>query len=73
MEVSAKTGTNIKEFFKQMAGVIAGTKKSKDEPTAKTKTTNDAQPARPAAPANNISLEGSKKAKQDRPKKKCEC
>jgi GTPase SAR1 family protein len=30
MEVSAKTGNNIKEFFKELACTIAGGKKSKD-------------------------------------------
>jgi hypothetical protein len=30
MEVSAKTGHNIKEFFRGLAGVIAGGKKPKD-------------------------------------------
>lgn len=29
MEVSAKTGHNIKEFFRELAFVIAGGKKSK--------------------------------------------
>jgi hypothetical protein len=53
MEVSAKTGSNIKEFFKEMACVIAGAKKTKDEPPAKT--TTAAQP-KPAAQSNNISL-----------------
>ena len=37
MEVSAKTGHNIKEFFKEMACVIAGGKKAKEEPAAATK------------------------------------
>ena len=32
MEVSAKTGHNIKEFFKELACVIAGGKKAKEEP-----------------------------------------
>ena len=54
-----------------MACVIAGTKKTKEQPAPKPKT-NDAQPARPA-PQNNISLQGAKGAKQQRPKKKCEC
>ena len=55
-----------------MACVIAGTKKTKEQPAPKTKANNDAQPARPV-PQNNISLEGAKGAKQQRPKKKCEC
>ena len=35
MEVSAKTGHNIKEFFRELAFVIAGGKKSKEEVTPK--------------------------------------
>lgn len=35
MEVSAKTGHNIKEFFRELAFVIAGGKKSKEEATVK--------------------------------------
>lgn len=31
MEVSAKTGNNIKEFFKELSYVIAGGNKKKDE------------------------------------------
>lgn len=31
MEVSAKTGSNIKEFFKELACIIAGGKKNKDD------------------------------------------
>ena len=74
MEVSAKTGSNIKEFFKEMACVIAGTKKSKEEPTPKPKNGNDAQPARPVqSNNNNISLEASKVKKDERKNKKCEC
>ena len=57
MEVSAKTGNNIKEFFKEMACVIAGTKKTKEESAPKPKNGNDAQPARPVQNNNNnISL-----------------
>ena len=37
MEVSAKTGHNIKEFFKELSYVIAGGNKKKDE-TISTKT-----------------------------------
>lgn len=71
MEVSAKTGSNIKEFFKEMACVIAGAKKTKDEPTPKTQTA--AQP-KPAAQSNNISLEAAGKGdKEGRKNKKCEC
>ena len=33
MEVSAKSGQNIKEFFKELAIVIAGGRKGKEEPT----------------------------------------
>ena len=74
MEVSAKTGSNIKEFFKEMACVIAGGKKSKDETTT-TKTANQAaQPKPAAAPATgNVSLGAASSGKEERKKKKCEC
>lgn len=36
MEVSAKTGANIKEFFKDLAYVTAVGKKSKEESTKAT-------------------------------------
>lgn len=57
-----------------MACVIAGTKKTKEEPSTKSKNTADTQPARPAPQNNNnISLQGAKAGKSDRQKKKCEC
>ena len=57
-----------------MACVIAGTKKTKEEPSNKSKNTADTQPARPAPQNNNnISLQGAKAGKSDRQKKKCEC
>jgi len=56
-----------------MACVIAGTKKAKDEPVTK-KDVNATQPSKPAAQANNISLDAASKAgKEERKKKKCEC
>ena len=33
MEVSAKTGANVKEFFKDLAFLTAGGKKSREEPS----------------------------------------
>jgi hypothetical protein len=46
MEVSAKTGSNIKEFFKELAYVISGggKKAAKEEPVAANKPTQG-QPA----------------------------
>lgn len=45
MEVSAKTGTNIKQFFKELACVIAGGgKKSKEQATKNAIPTNQAPP-----------------------------
>ena len=75
MEVSAKTGNNIKEFFKEMACVIAGGKKSKDEPAT---SKSSAQPAQPkAAPAQattgNVSLSANQTKEGGRKNKKCEC
>lgn len=35
MEVSAKTGNNIKQFFKDLSCQIAGCKKGKEEQTTK--------------------------------------
>jgi GTPase SAR1 family protein len=42
MEVSAKTGSNIKEFFKELACVIAGGKKSKEEQSSTKQSANPA-------------------------------
>ena len=79
MEVSAKTGQNIKEFFKEMACVIAGTKKSKEEPPKSNSNNKDqTQPARVAAPANNNNIKldaasvGGARDK-DGKKEKCKC
>ena len=79
MEVSAKTGQNIKEFFKEMACVIAGTKKSKEEPPKTNANNKDqTQPARVAAPANNNNIKldaasvGGARDK-DGKKEKCKC
>lgn len=77
MQVSAKTGHNIKQFFKQLACVIAGGKKTKQEPVAPT-----SKPANPAVSnqaraavnaSGNVSLPGALQGKQQRKKKKCEC
>ena len=71
MEVSAKTGTNIKEFFKEMACVIAGGKKSKDEPViSKKPSVEQSKPA--ASAAGTVSLSANQ-TKEERKKKKCEC
>jgi len=44
MEVSAKTGNGIKEFFKELACVIAGGKKTKDEVSTKQSIANPPPP-----------------------------
>ena len=60
MEVSAKTGHNIKEFFKELACVIAGGKKTKEEPAPKPVNsngkTNENRPPPSVAAGNNVSL-----------------
>ena len=74
MEVSAKTGSNIKEFFKELACVIAGGKKSKDEPATnngKTASGNVGNQARPPAATGTVSLPGAATGKEERKKKKC--
>ena len=44
MEVSAKTGHNIKEFFRELSYVVAGGKKTKEEPTPKQAASNNNPP-----------------------------
>ena len=73
MEVSAKSGQNIKEFFKELAIVIAGGRKSKEE-TPTTTTNNKPQvSANPPKPQeNNVDLSKAAKAGgKDRKKKGC--
>lgn len=52
MEVSAKTGNNIKEFFKELAVIIAGGKKSKDETSTKNSTIANQAPPQPIKSQN---------------------
>jgi Ras-related protein Rab-6A len=73
MEVSAKTGHNIKEFFRELAFVIAGGKKSREEVTPKpqpsSSNNNNNQPAK--AVTGTVSLNNARSSEKE--KKKCEC
>ena len=72
MEVSAKTGHNIKEFFRELAFVIAGGKKNREEVTSKPQTnssSNNNQPAK--AVTGTVSLNNARSSEKE--KKKCEC
>lgn len=57
MEVSAKTGVNVKQFFKDLAFMAAGGKKSKDETTT-TKSQSTTAPVQTAPPVvdNKLNL-----------------
>ena len=71
MEVSAKTGHNIKEFFRELAFVIAGGKKSKEEaskPQANSSNTN--QPIK-AATTGTVNLNNAARSSNEKEKKKC--
>jgi hypothetical protein len=72
MEVSAKTGHNIKEFFRELASVIAGGgKKVKEEPAKAAISTKPVQSeTAQAASANTMKLS---KGNEKGEKKKCEC
>jgi hypothetical protein len=69
MEVSAKTGSNIKEFFKDLAYMTAVGKKEKAE--GKTQVAPQIAPSQP--PAQNLSLSAhqQKEPVQHGKKKKC--
>lgn len=75
MEVSAKTGHNIKEFFRELSFVIAGGKKTKEEPTQKQPASNSAQASQSnKAPTNSgtINLNNAgKNNSEERKNKKC--
>jgi len=76
MEVSAKTGNNIKEFFKELACIIAGGKKSKEEVSSKQSTTTIQAPAQPIKSQNQsekVDLSKAGEQKEKRKSKKCEC
>jgi hypothetical protein len=68
MEVSAKTGHNIKEFFRELAGVIAGGKKSKEDASSHKQTTNVVSQQVPAS--GGVDLSKANQGKEGR-KKKC--
>ena len=75
MEVSAKTGQNIKEFFRELAFVIAGGgKKNKEEaPAPKPNSNSNPVTNQPARPANGNTMKlSSEDQKTDKKKKKCE-
>jgi hypothetical protein len=55
MEVSAKTGNNIKEFFKELSYVIAGGNKKKDDTTS----TKTAETVGKPIVSNNVNLTAS--------------
>lgn len=59
LEVSAKTGHNIKEFFRELAFTIAGGKKLKEDPSKAQAQTTTTQPPKPAATTGNVTLTGS--------------
>lgn len=70
MEVSAKTGHNIKEFFKEMACVIAGGKKSKEESTPSKAAPAQKTETKPAASSGTVPLSANP-GKEGRKNKKC--
>jgi GTPase SAR1 family protein len=74
MEVSAKTGHNIKEFFRELAFVIAGGKKVKEEPVAKQQPANNNtatnQPIKSTTGTVNLNS-AARGSSEDRKKKKC--
>jgi GTPase SAR1 family protein len=75
MEVSAKTGHNVKEFFRELAYVVAGGRKGKEEPTPKQPAGNNTAPLGQAGKAGGT-VELSKAGKgggEERKGKKCEC
>lgn len=73
MEVSAKTGYNVKEFFKDLAFLTAGGKKTKDEPAAKTQTSAPAQPANNVNTHQGVNLTKSAHEQKDKKKGKGCC
>jgi GTPase SAR1 family protein len=73
MEVSAKTGHNIKEFFRELSYVVAGGKKSKEEPTPKQPTSSNppsGQANKPASGTVDLNKAG-KNSSEERKSKKC--
>ncbi len=72
MEVSAKSGHNIKEFFKELAIVIAGGRKAKEEPAVTTKAPQqNSNPVR--SQENNVDLSKAAKSSEKARKKKGCC
>jgi GTPase SAR1 family protein len=71
MEVSAKTGHNIKEFFRELAAVIAGGGKKPKEETVKPAGNPVRNEAAVVSGGMKLSTEGQKES--EKKKKKCEC
>lgn len=74
MEVSAKTGHNIKEFFRELSYVVAGGKKTKEEPAPKQQASNNNQTANQPnkATSGTVSLSNAgKNTGEERKNKKC--
>lgn len=72
MEVSAKTGANVKEFFKDLAFMAAGGKKAKDETaTSKSQSTTVTAPAPPVQADNKVNLKKSTHEEKKKDKKGC--
>lgn len=75
MEVSAKTGHNIKEFFRELSYVVAGGKKTKEEPAPKQQAASNNNP--PSSQGNKaatgtVSLTNAgKNSSEERKSKKC--
>jgi GTPase SAR1 family protein len=72
MEVSAKTGHNIKEFFRELAFVIAGGKKSKEE-TSKPQPASSSNTQPVKAASGTVNLNNAARIGSEKEKKKCEC
>lgn len=70
--MSAKTGHNLKEFFRELAFVIGGDKKSKEEVTSKPQgnsSSNNNQPIK--ATAGTVNLNNAVRTSNEKDKKKC--
>ena len=69
MEVSAKSGTNIKEFFKELAWTVAGGKGKEDTTKPTARSAPHVAPVQPAE--GRVNLNQAMKDKEDN--KKCQC
>ena len=79
MEVSAKTGHNVKEFFRELAFVIAGEGKAKEKETGTGMRPTDKQstagqgPTTGAQQGGNINLNAQQHREANKDKKKSGC